>query len=217
MSRAVTGSGGSREGAITVVGLGGSLASSSTSLAALRIALGGAAAAGAVVELLDLRELDLPEFRPDQHDPPKVVADLLRKVHAAQGHLWSSPLYNGTLSGTFKNAIDWMHLLGTYSPPYLQDKVVGLISTAGGAYGLQAIITMEFISRSLRAWAVPLVMPIARAAQVFDEEGDVRDRLIGEQLQRLGHEVVRAARQMTAHGTCDYALAGAASDDVRRA
>jgi NAD(P)H-dependent FMN reductase len=39
-------------------------------------------------------------------------------------------------------------------PPYLHDKVVGLISAAGGTQGLQAINTMEFVVRALRGWAV---------------------------------------------------------------
>jgi len=45
---------------IKVVGLGGSLAVSSRSLAALRVALEGAAEGGARTELFDLHELELP-------------------------------------------------------------------------------------------------------------------------------------------------------------
>lgn len=42
---------------LKVVGLGGSLAQHSTSLAALKIALEGAGEAGAITELLDIKEL----------------------------------------------------------------------------------------------------------------------------------------------------------------
>ncbi|MBA3712692.1 MAG: NAD(P)H-dependent oxidoreductase [Pyrinomonadaceae bacterium] len=45
---------------IKVVAIGGSLAASSSSLAALRIALAGAAEGGARTELFDLRKLELP-------------------------------------------------------------------------------------------------------------------------------------------------------------
>ena len=38
--------------------------------------------------------------------------------------------------GSFKNAIDWLHLLGSREPPYLHDEVIGLISAAGGTQGL---------------------------------------------------------------------------------
>jgi hypothetical protein len=77
-------------------------------------------------------------------------------------------------------------------------------TTAGGTQGLQAINTMEFIVRALRAWAVPLVLPVAQAWQAFDEDGRVRDDMVARQLAALGAEVVRAARQMAVHGRCDY-------------
>jgi FMN reductase len=140
---------------LTIVGLGGSLAKVSTSRAALRVALEGAAAAGAEIELLDLRELDLPMYNPDHDEPPEAAARLIESSYAADGMLWSSPLYQGTISGAFKNALDWLHLLGGRDPAYLHDTVVGLISAAGGTQGLQAVNTMEFSIRALRAWAVP--------------------------------------------------------------
>lgn len=180
---------------IKVVGLGGSLAAPSSSLAALRIALEGAAEAGAQTELLDIRELNLPMYVPDMSDVPEVVAQLCEAVHSADGLLWSSPLYHGTISGSFKNALDWLQLLSDRQPAYLTDKVVGLISTAGGTQGLQAVNTMEFVVRALRGWAVPLVIPIPQAWRVFDSEGHSHDEKVAEQLHALGREVTRAARQ----------------------
>lgn len=179
---------------IKVVGLGGSLAEPSSSLAALKIALEGAAGAGAQVELLDIRELNLPMYVPGTKDIADSVQRLCEAVYEADGLLWSSPLYHGTISGSFKNALDWLDLLSDRQPPYLTDKVVGLISTAGGTQGLQAVNTMEFIVRALRGWAVPLVIPIPQAWRVFDKEGHTHDEKIAEQLQALGREVSRAAR-----------------------
>ena len=60
--------------ALRIVGLGGSLRASSRSRAALAVALDGAAAAGATVELLDLRRLGLPMFNPEHEaDAPATV------------------------------------------------------------------------------------------------------------------------------------------------
>ena len=188
---------------IRIVGLGGSLATTSASLAALKVALEGAAATGAEIQVLDLHVLDLPMFLPTVA-PPEAVVQFCNAAYSADGLLWSSPLYNGTVSGAFKNAIDWLHLLGDRHPPYLTDKVVGLIGTAGGALALQAVNTMEFIARSLRAWAVPLVLPIPRASEVFDAHGGVHDPHVADQLRALGREVARASRQMTLHGYCDW-------------
>lgn len=91
-------------------------------------------------------------FSPDlEADPAAVVRTLLDTCYEADGMLWSSPMYNGSVSGSFKNAIDWLHLLGSLEPPYLHDEVIGLISAAGGTQGLQVVNTMEFSVRSLRA------------------------------------------------------------------
>ena len=177
---------------IDIVGLGGSLAPHSASLAALNAALNGAREYGASVELFDLRELNLPMYVPGA-PVPDAARRLCDATHAAHGMLWSSPLYHGTISGAFKNALDWLQLLSDRTPPYLTDKVVGLISTAGGTHGLQAVNTMEFVVRALRGWAVPLVLPIPQAYRVF-QEGRVLDPRIEEQLHALGHELARAAR-----------------------
>ena len=189
---------------LSVVGLGGSLARVSTSLAALRIAVDGAADEGVETRVVDLRALALPMFDPDFIEIPASVAAFCDTIYAAHGLIWSSPLYNGTISGAFKNALDWLHVLGDRTPPYLTDKIIGLVSTAGGVHGLQAVNTMEFVVRSLRGWAVPLVVPIPRAPQAFDEAGRPRDPQLETQLRQLGHEMARAARQMATHGVCDY-------------
>ena len=203
--------------ALTIVGLGGSLARESKSRAALQRALEGAAAAGAETRLLDLRELDLPLYNPDADEPTEAAAELIQSCYLANGLIWSSPLYQGTISGALKNALDWLHVLGKRDPPYLHDKVIGLISAAGGTQGLQAINTMEFAVRALRGWAVPYVVPIASAAGVFDSGGRIQDQAVGLQLKTLGGEVVRVAERFAAdphlhrQAECDHAAARAAA------
>jgi len=180
---------------LTIVGLGGSLARVSRSRAALRVALDGAEEAGAETQFLDLRDLNLPMYNPDDNEPTGSAAELIEACYRADGLLWSSPMYQGTISGALKNALDWLHPLGDRDPPYLHDKVIGLISAAGGSQGLQAINTMEFAVRALRAWAVPYVVPVAAAARVFDADGRVQDQGVERQLQTLGVEVVRVAHR----------------------
>jgi len=180
--------------AMNIVGLGGSLRKESSSRSALEVALDGAASARAQIELLDLRRLQLPMYSPElERDAPAVVWTLLETAYAADGMLWSSPMYNGSVSGSFKNAIDWLHMLGSREPPFLHDKVVGLISAAGGTQGLQVVNTMEFSVRSLRAWAVPYVVPVPQASRVFADSGEVHDQAVAQQLTALGKEVVRVA------------------------
>jgi FMN reductase len=185
---------------LTIVGLGGSIARASRSRAALQVALEGAASAGAETRLLDLRELDLQMFNPED-EPTDAAIELLDACHAADGMLWSSPMYQGTILGALKNALDWLRLLGDRNPPFLHDKVIGLISTAGGTHGLQAINTMEFATRALRGWAVPYVVPVAMASRVFDQSGRLRDQAVEQQLRTLGGEVVRVAQRFVSDQT----------------
>jgi FMN reductase len=182
----------------TIVGLGGSLARVSNSRAALQRALEGSAAAGAQTKLLDLRELELPLYDPDADEPGIAASELIESCYRADGLIWSSPLYQGTISGALKNALDWLHLLGPRDPAYLHDKVIGLISAAGGTQGLQAINTMEFAVRALRGWAVPYVVPVASAARVFEPSGRIKDESVEAQLATLGGEVVRVADRFAA-------------------
>jgi len=46
---------------------------------------------------------------------------------------------------------------------------------------------------------------VAQSARSFDPDGHLTDEGVAGQLRNLGAEVVRAARQFQAEGTCDYA------------
>lgn len=180
-----------------IVGLGGSLRASSASLLALGTALHAAGEDGAHVELLDLRELDLPLYGTTGRAVPGGAERLARAVGEADAMIWSSPLYHGTVSASFKNALDWLELLGAADPPYLSGMPVGLIAAAGGSQGLQAINTMEFVVRALRGWTVPFVVAVPRAYAAFGPDGRPREEAVGGQLATLGREVVAAARRFT--------------------
>jgi FMN reductase len=188
---------------VRIVGIGGSLRPVSNSLAALQAALDGATEAGADSQLIAVRDLDLPLYNPHR-DVPDSALQFADIAHRADAMIWSTPTYHGSVSGSFKNALDWLILLADRDPPYLSNKPIGLVTTAGGVQGLQAINSMDFIVRALRAWAVPLVMPVAQSWQAFSPEGHITDESVTAQLHVLGEEVVRAAHQFRRDGSCDY-------------
>lgn len=181
---------------ITIIGLGGSLKPGSASVQALSAALRGAEEAGAVIELLELHALDLPMFVPDSEPTPQ-VRRFVEATASAAGMIWSSPVYHGSMSGAFKNALDWLELLSKHEPPYLTDKVIGLIATAGGVQGLQAINAMEFAVRSLRGYTHPLTAPLDRAWQLFDKSGALSDEATLTKLRTLGKGVAEAAKRLS--------------------
>lgn len=178
---------------LRIVGLGGALGASSSSFCALKIALAGAEAAGAETVAYDIRTLGLPMYEYGVSPPPQAV-ELADAMHRADGIVWSSPLYHGSVSGVFKNAIDWLELLGDREPPYLTDKPVGLIGTAAGVQSLQSVNTLDFIVRALRGWVVPFAVPLATGRGAFDASGAATDPNVDALLRKLGGEVSRAAR-----------------------
>ncbi|MCA9674301.1 MAG: NAD(P)H-dependent oxidoreductase [Kofleriaceae bacterium] len=192
---------------LRIVGLGGSLAPRSTSLAALDRVLAAARGAGAATERFAVADLDAPPYRPGR-TPPPAIERLCAAVRDGAAMVWSSPLYHGSISGTFKNAIDWLEVLAERGEPYLDGKLVGLVATGAGDHALQAINSMEFMVRALRALACPLVVPVARAATVFGDDGAILDPEIAADLDRLGVLLVGGARTLALGAAFERRLQG---------
>ena len=153
------------DGAVYVVAICGSLREGSTTHAALRIALSGAEAAGAAVELLELSEYDLVfqgSVASESEYPPGVFK-LREKVKRAQGILLGSPEYHGSFSGVLKSALDLMGF------EEFEDKVVGLVGVSGGRMGAVNTLSMlRTVGTALHAWVVPNDVSIPSASEAFD-------------------------------------------------
>jgi FMN reductase len=182
-----------------VVGIGGTLREGSTGLSALKEALRAAKEAGATTELLDLRELDLPMYEPgkslDEYE--ENVEKLVEAMRGADALLWSTAAYHGTLAGLTKNVLDFALYLARDERPYLEDRVVGLIATAGGGMAaVNAINAMVNVIHALRGVAAPLSVPVTQSWKAFDEEGNVRDEGVARRLESLGGLVVEMAAKL---------------------
>lgn len=184
---------------VHIVGIGGTLKNPSNSLRALRYALDAAAAHGASVDLLDLRQLDLPIYDPDRalNDYPPQALRFVRTLQRADGLLISTAAYHGTLAGVTKNALDYLEFLGDHPRPYLLNKPVGLIATAGGDQAdVNAINAMAHVVHSLRGLALPLSVPIHNAGKAFDADGQIVNDKVRARLAQLGRLVVETAERL---------------------
>ncbi len=181
---------------LRVVGIGGTLREGSRSLAALRRALDAAEEAGAEVELLDLRELGLPIYEPglSLEECGEDVGRFIEAVRGADALLISTAAYHGTLAGVTKNALDFTQFLARDERPYLDGKVVGLISTAGGDQAAaHTTDAMVHVVHALRGVVAPSMVTIPRARRHADGEGNITDEGYGGRLDRLGRLVVEMA------------------------
>jgi FMN reductase len=192
-----------------IVGIGGTLRANSTSRWALEHALRAAEAAGASTELLDLNQLRLPMYEPDlpldAYGPH--VQQFIDVVRRADALIWSTAGYHGSLAAPTKNALDLLEFLnhgGEHT--YLNERVVGLIATAGGDLAaVNSINAMVHIAHALRATVAPLFVPIGQSWKQFDDEGRVLDPKTVKRLDQLGRLVVDTAARF--HGDAALAMA----------
>lgn len=179
---------------VRVVGIGGSLRADSQSERALRIALGGAEAAGARTTIISGTALMLPFYDPAVPERPEAAAHLVESLREADGVLLVSPGYHGTVSGLFKNALDYMEDLRHDARPYLDGRAVGCVAAA---YGWQAAVTtltaLRSIVHALRGWPTPLGAAVNSNQVKFDVDGGCSDEQVAETLRMIGGQVVEFA------------------------
>lgn len=173
-----------------VIGISGSLRPHSRTHQTLDIVLNKLREKGVDVELLDIRDLSLPFCTGNFEYPDYPDVKRLRKaVQSAQGIIFASPEYHGTISGVLKNAIDLL------DQSDIEGKVVGLISVLGGAQSAASLDTLRAICRQLHAWAIPEQVVIARSEQAFDEEGRLLDAELPLRIDRFLGQFVDAVRR----------------------
>lgn len=162
---------------VKVVAISGSLRDGSYSYLAVQEAVNRLRALGAEVELLDLRQLNLPFCDGGQDYPDYPDVTLLReKVKAADALILATPEYHGSVSGVIKNALDLM------SFDHLSDKVTGLISVLGGQSNSNALNDLRIIMRWVHAWVIPEQVAIGQAWNAFDTDGKLKDAKLAERL-----------------------------------
>lgn len=126
-------------------------------------------------QTLALGALELPFYHPDLHEkecpPAEFLLDAFRRARA---FVWCTPAYHYSISGAFKNAIDFLELTADDDPPYLGGRLVGLVAASSGPIAaVHAIGAMEQIVHALRGYVVPATAPIGPAGRAVDFEADV--------------------------------------------
>jgi NAD(P)H-dependent FMN reductase len=175
---------------IRIVGVAGSLRTTSATRMAVRWALLGAEEHGAYAQVLDLAAYDLPFLgREQERTPMMAVERFLTDLRGADGILLGSPEIHGSISGVLKNALDLTNR------ELFEGKMLGIIGVAGGRMGASETLNqLRTIGRSLHAWVVPTQVSIAAADEAFDSRGEPANQEVGERLKSVGRQVAHFAR-----------------------
>jgi FMN reductase len=190
-----------------ILGLGGSLRAGSGTIMALNIALAGAEEQGARTRLMDLASLRLPLFNGSDgidgysSKEQAAITSLLDAVDEAQGVILGSPTYHNTISGSLKNALDFLEILREDGPSRFTGKIVGLTTVQGGASGTgnNTLTTMLLAARAMGAWVPPTMVSIPGGRDMFQEDSQHADSTTQLRLRTLGAEVARASEMFSAY------------------
>lgn len=139
------------------------------------------------VELLDLRELDLPlltdarqPFDMGKDYPSARVTSWSQKVDEKDAFVIVTPEYNHGLPAPLKNALDWLY-------PEWNDKAAALVGYSNGiGGGIRSVEQLRLTLAHLGVATVQQVTSIARAQDNFSEDGQaLNDHFNGSLVRAL--------------------------------
>ncbi|MBE1877661.1 NADPH-dependent FMN reductase [Myceligenerans pegani] len=130
---------------------------------------------GFEVDVIDLADAELPLELPavppamDPNPPrPSGMADLTRRLDAADAFVVVTPDYNRSFPAALKAAIDW-HFT------QWDGKAIGFVGYSGASGGLLAIEALRQVFSELNAHTVRNYVSFPRYYLLFDERGELRE------------------------------------------
>ena len=180
-----------------ILAFSGSLRAESFNQRILLIAAEGASTAGAAVEIIKLKDFDLPLYDGDQEASsglPAGAVALQERMKAVQGFLIASPEHNSSYSAALKNAIDWASRPQPGDPEFacFKNKAAALISASPGALGgIRGLPQLATLLRNIQMIVLPKQRAISAAHEAFLEDGSMKDRAAAEGLRAVGADLAK--------------------------
>ncbi|MBT4523374.1 MAG: NAD(P)H-dependent oxidoreductase [Phycisphaerae bacterium] len=165
-----------------------------------KIALLAADKAGAETTFIDLHDYDMPLYSEDllaEHGMPEGVIAFKEMLKNHNGFLITSPEYNGSLTGTLKNAIDWgtVKADGEERMACWNGKIAGLLSASpGGLGGIRGLHHLRTILAGIGTFVLPNHLAVGNSTTNLQNDEQITDEKLQLQLESLTHEMVRVIR-----------------------
>lgn len=125
---------------------------------------------GAETRVFDPAELPILDSVPATH--PK-VQELRALSLWSEGQVWVSPERHGTMTGVFKNQIDWLPLEdGSVRPT--QGRTLAVMQVCGGSQSFNVVNALRVLGRWMRMVTIPNQSSVAKAWTEFDDAGRMK-------------------------------------------
>ena len=130
---------------------------------------------------------DLPVKGPAHEEHPKVLE--LRELSIwSEGQVWSCPEMHGSVTGVFKNQIDWIPLeIGAVRPT--QGRTVALMQVNGGSQSFNVVNSLRVLGRWMRMLVIPNQSSVPMAWKEFHEDGRMKDSAYRDRLVDVMEEL----------------------------
>ncbi|VTR57694.1 flavoprotein [Actinobacillus pleuropneumoniae] len=140
---------------------------------------------------IELNELELPLYSPDNEELSPNVQYVLDIVKGADGLIFATPEYHGSISGVLKNALDYMNV------SHISGKPVLSVSSAGGPVGVSSLTHLQSIMRNLHGVNSPEWISIGAGSQGFDAEGVPLDAGLRERVDAAVEKFLVLTRSLS--------------------
>lgn len=178
-----------------IVGLGGTLRDASSSQHALKLSLDHAAGLGCETQLFAGPDLNLTLYDPRRTERSPAETALVEALRRADGVIWSTPSYHGSISGLLKNAIDYIEDLNKDERVYLSGRAVGCIVCAYGSQAMGTTLSsMRDIVHSLRGWPTPFGAALNVLQTSFEDPASDSAQEATQACETVAEEVVQFAK-----------------------
>jgi chromate reductase, NAD(P)H dehydrogenase (quinone) len=146
-----------------------------------------ATAHGVDVELADFADYAMPLYDGDietKSGMPDGAKALSARIKAADAVLFSAPEYNNSISGPFKNAIDWLSREKPY--PLTGKPVLLMAASSGRGAGLVGLAAGRIPLSYLGAHVYPGTLGVGGSAAAFAEDDSrLKDETMQNSLEGL--------------------------------
>jgi len=189
---------------VKLIAFSGSTRTGSHNQRLIELAAIGARAAGAEVEILSLRDFDLPLYDADyekaQGIPPN-AAKFKAKMVEADGYLISAPEFNGSLPGGLKNALDWASRPAPGEPEIAlkayRGKVAGIMSTSPGPWGgMRGLAHLRQILSGLQVLVVSEQLAVPLGHEAFNDDGTLKNPIYTAVIESIGKRAAQIGRAL---------------------
>ncbi len=160
------------------------------------IAAKGAEQAGAQVTVVNLGDFPMPLFNADEEADsglPETVKAMKKLFVEHDGFLIASPEYNSCFSPLLKNTLDWCSRKDNADEAPLvafKGKAACIMATSPGALGgLRGLVFLRMLLANLGILVLPQQLAVAKAAQAFDDNGELTDQQQHASVLQLGENL----------------------------